>query len=94
MELYGPKLDEIDCVIELCRMQRRNSIPLFLKLTKIDDQIIKELELKYKAKELQVFEFLNYVYGEIPIRNLKRILRKDYVKNYDWPREVEVHSLD
>jgi hypothetical protein len=102
MKLKGFPSHEIRYLMELAKVQQRENEPIKIKLYIKSGEDIKaiksELEKKYKVKRVDTFEFLSkkgedtLVFADIPAKNLRKAIKKDYVSKYGWPEELETLS--
>ena len=102
MKLKGFPSLEIRYLMELAKIQQRENEPVKIKLFIKSGEDIKtvksDLEKKYKVKNMETYDFLSkkeedvLMFADVPVKNLSRVLKRDYVNNYGWPEVLEVLS--
>jgi hypothetical protein len=102
MKLKGFHSLEIRYLKELAKIQERENEPVKIKLFIKNGEDIKtvksDLEKRYKVKSMKTYDFLSkkgediLMFADVPVKNLSKVLKREYVNNYGWPETLEVLS--
>ena len=94
MKLKGSYLHDVNFHLSQAREMKIEEHPLkiYLSINPIENikNVEKDLEENYQAKVLNHWKLINTLNVEIPTKNLKKVVEKDYVQKYDWPGTLEL----
>lgn len=103
MKLKGFQSDEVKYLMGLAKIQQREDEPIKIKLLIKDGEDLKkiksDLEKRYQVEKMETFDLLKekgkdtLMFADIPAKNLRRVLGREYVNNYGLPEELEVLSV-
>ncbi len=95
MKLKGSNYFEINLYVSKAKEMKRGKYPVDIYLNingENVEKVKKDLKEKYKAEVTEYWKFIDTLNVKIPAKNIRKAVEENYVKNYQFPGEVEVLS--